>query len=53
MIRVSLFATALLGTVLAWQSVPIVPMNVKVGYWENTSHITMSGSMGLPPEVAR
>lgn len=30
----------------------LIPLNVKTGLWQTHSQITMSGSLGLPPEAA-
>lgn len=32
-------------------AIKITPMNVKTGLWQSTSTITVTGSLGLPPEV--
>lgn len=50
--RTYLFSIVGLGVLLALQSASMVPMNVKVGYWQNTQQIQMAGALGLPPEVA-
>jgi hypothetical protein len=30
----------------------LIPLNVKTGLWQTRSQVTMSGTLGLPPEVA-
>ncbi|HET9785271.1 MAG TPA: DUF3617 family protein [Terriglobales bacterium] len=55
MLKFSVLATALplacaLGLTQS-ASAPVVPMNVKTGLWENHSTLTVSGGLGLPPEV--
>ena len=32
-------------------AIKMTPMNVKTGLWQSTSTITVTGSLGLPPEV--
>lgn len=33
------------------QALHITPINVKTGLWQNTSTVTIVGSLGLPPEM--
>lgn len=44
-------AMCLAAAVLLAQS-KFMPMNVKTGLWQSTSTLKMSGSLGLPPEMA-
>lgn len=31
---------------------PIIPLNVKTGSWQNQTTVSLSGSLGIPPDVA-
>lgn len=43
-------AICLVATVVMAGS-KITPMNVKTGYWQNDSTVSISGAIGIPPEI--